>query len=266
MIAALGLPMLASKEGAEVDRLMLLVHLFMAVLFVGWLLYGVFILWRFRRSRNPKADPSGSRSRASYYIEMGVVAVEVLLLVAFSIPFWVKNVAALPSEADNPVIVRVVAQQYAWNVHYPGPDGLFGRTSPELMDDETNPVGLDREDEHAADDVVKLNQLYLPIDRRALIYLASKDVIHSFALPEFRVKKDVVPGTRNFVTFTPSVTTADLQKQTGDLDRTFEIACAQLCGLGHYRMRGFLFVVTGEEFDQYLKDNAPSGEADPFFL
>lgn len=263
-----GLPVLGSEHGAQIDRLLIVTHLFMAIIFVGWFIYGAYVLFRFRKSRNPHASHQGARSRATYYIEAGVIAVEVLLLVALSVPFWSRYVVAVPDESDA-FQVRVVAQQYAWNFHYAGKDGVFGQTSVSLIDDELNPVGLDREDPHAKDDIVLRNQLYVPLNQPVLLWMSSQDVIHSLNIPEMRVKQDVIPGVRSHISFTPTMSTEEYRKRKGSDDRTFEIACAQLCGLGHYRMRGFLTVLEPEAFEQWFEENTPDPAAqeeyDPFF-
>lgn len=262
----LGLPVRASAHGATIDHLLVLIHGFIVVMVVGWLAFGLYALWRFRRKRNPHADAHGAKSHASFGVEVGVIAFEIVLFLGIALPFWVRNASALPEPGENPVTVRVVAQQFAWNIHYPGADGVFGATRPDLMDDTTNPLGLDYDDPHAKDDIVTLNQLYLPLGRPAVVHLSSKDVIHSFGLPEFRVKQDAIPGMTATVSFTPTLTTADFQTITGDDARTFEIVCSQLCGLGHFRMRGFVHVLAEDDFETWLADNAPSGEpVDPFW-
>ncbi len=263
-----GLPVLGSEHGAQIDRLLVYTHVFMALLFMGWFVYGVYVLFRFRKSRNPRANHDGARSRATYYIEAGVIVIEVLLLVGLSIPFWSRYVVAVPNE-DEALQVRVVAQQFAWNFHYAGKDGVFGRTDASFVDDELNPVGLDREDPYGKDDIVTRNQLYVSVNKPVVLWLSSQDVIHSFNIPEMRVKQDVIPGVRTHISFVPTMSTAQYRKLKGDETRTFEIACAQLCGLGHYRMRGFLNVLEPEAFQQWIEDNTPNPEAeaeyDPFF-
>ncbi|MBI2060928.1 MAG: hypothetical protein HYT87_14265 [Nitrospirae bacterium] len=257
----LGLPFLASANGGEVDRLIVWVHWLMAVLFIGWSLFFIYMLIRFRRSRNAKANYHGLKSHASSYAEVAVAIAEVILLVGFSIPFWSQRVDALPSRTEA-VVVRVVAEQFAWNIHYPGADGRFGPTRLELVDATTNPLGLDRSDPMGQDDIVTLNQLHLPVNQPVIVELASKDVIHSFMLNEMRVKQDALPGIVIPVWFTPSVTTADMRQAIGNDKANYEIACAQLCGIGHARMRGFLTIHTQEEFAQWLADNAPSTDSD----
>lgn len=295
----LGMPILASAQGAEIDRLMLIIHIFMVLFFAGWLLFGFYILFRFRRGRNPKADYRGPHSHATHYMEMAVITFEISLLLGFAIPFWSQYVSARPVITDETVEVRVLAQQFVWNVHYPGVDGVFGPTDISLINDATNPVGLDRTGFGAADDIVMVNQLHLPVNRPVVIHLSSKDVIHSFGVPEFRVKQDAIPGMSAIVQFTPTVTTkvfqaakagmtepefaawaeetrkglGQLYKDEGmeavealqqQLDRTYEIACAQLCGLGHYRMRGYVQVHDEDEYQAWLTDNTPDPNASVF--
>ena len=221
---------------------MVLVHWLMLVLFVGWSLFFIYVLIRFRRGAHPAASHDGMRGRWSTWIEGGVLAAEVILLAFFSIPTWSARVDAFPSEQHS-TVVRVVAEQFAWNVHYPGADGRFGRTDARLLGP-TNPLGLDRADPAASDDITTINRLNLPVNRPVIVYLSSKDMVHSFGLPQMRVKQDVVPGIPQPVWFTPTHTGA------------WEIACSQLCGLGHYRMKGFYTIQTQAEFGDWLANEA----------
>ena len=140
---------------------------------------------------------------------------------------------------NQATVVRVVGEQFAWNIQYPGPDGKFGRTDVSLMAAD-NPLGLDRSDPAAKDDVTTINQLTLPVDKPVLVHLSTKDVIHSFGLYEMRVKQDAVPGLDMPVWFIPN--------RIGD----YEIACSQLCGLGHYRMRGFVNIRSQADYEKFL--------------
>ncbi len=240
----------ASAHGPALDAMNAYVHWLMAVLFVGWGLYFVYVLFRFRRGRHPRASYTGTTSHVSTWTEGAVVVAEIVLLAGFSIPAWARWTTPPPPGA-NPLVLRVVGEQFAWNVHYPGSDGRFGRSDPKLMD-ASNPLGLDPSDRDGKDDVVTINQLHLPVDRAVTVRLTSKDVIHSFTLPVMRVKQDAIPGMEIPIHFTP-VLANDGQR--------WEVACAQLCGLGHYRMRGFLTVHPPGGFEAWLAEQAPFGGA-----
>lgn len=239
----MGLPPGASAHAAQIDHMLSLVHWLMLLLFVIWAPFFIYTLIRFRRSRNPQANYFGTRSHLSNYLEGGVIVAECVLLFGFAFPVWGELRNQFPSEEES-AVVHVIGEQFAWNMHYPGADGIFGRRDIALIDVVTNPIGLDMEDPYARDDIVTLNELHLPVNRPAIIYLTSKDVIHSFALPEMRVKQDVIPGLDIRIWFVPT--------RTGES----EIACAQLCGIGHYRMRGYVTIHTPEEYEAWLNQAA----------
>jgi len=244
MVRWLGLPVEASAQAARIDLIIALVHWLMLAMFVGWTIFFVYVLVRFRRGAHPQARYEGASGRLARLAEIGVVAAEVILLVFFSIPTWSARVDAFPTE-QQATVVRVVAEQFIWNIQYPGPDGVFGRTRRDLVGPD-NPLGLDISDPAARDDVWTQNQLNLPVGRPVIVYLSSKDVIHSFALPQMRVKQDAIPGVEQRLWFTPT--------RTGE----WEIACSQLCGLGHYRMRGFYTIQTQADFNAWLASQ-PAG-------
>ena len=261
----LGLPPLASAHGGQIDSLIGWTHVFMLILFVGWGAFFAYTLVRFRRSRHPVADYTGIKSHASSYSEIGVAIVEAILLFAFSVPIWAARVDRIPPE-NQALVVRVTGEQFAWNVHYAGPDRVFGRTDVKLIDLQSNPLGVDRSDPAAKDDITTVNQLYLPVNKPVIVRLRSKDVIHSFGVPEFRVKQDAIPGLTIPIWFIPNVTTAEMRTRTGKAEFQYEIACAQLCGLGHARMRGFVTVQTADEFQKWMdaQEEQLKGESDIF--
>jgi cytochrome c oxidase subunit 2 len=236
------MPIQASAHAAEIDQMTILVHWLMLVLFVGWGAFFLFVLVRFRRGANPKASYAGAKGKISKGLEIGVAVVEIILLVFYAIPVWAKRVTQFPAE-NGAVVVRVVGEQFAWNIQYPGPDGRFGRTDIKLVAAD-NPLGLDRTDPAAKDDITTINQLTLPVDKPVLVHLSSKDVIHSFGLYEMRVKQDAIPGLDIPVWFIPT--------RIGD----YEIACSQLCGLGHYRMRGFINIKSDTDYRAFLAEEA----------
>lgn len=216
-----GLPPDASAHGAEIDLLMGLVHWFIIAFFLAWAGYFVYALVRFRASARKGAPYRGPKGRWILISAVVVVTAELILDFGFSIPFWTARVEGIPDPADA-TEVRIVAEQYAWNVHYPGPDGLFGATSVDLVGSD-NPLGLDRSDPAAADDITTVNLLYVPVGRPVLIHLTSKDVIHSLNLPAFRVKQDAVPGLSAPVWFIPTRTTEEVRDE---MTNAFDIGAA----------------------------------------
>ena len=238
----LGLPIQASEHAPEIDQMIILIHWLMAVLFVGWGTFYVYTLIRFRASANPKAQYTGVTSHTSSYLEIGVAVIEAVLLIGFAIPAWAHRVNDIPPQ-EEATVVNVIGKQFEWISHYPGADGRFGRRDISLITP-TNNIGLDRSDPAGADDIVSINQLNLPLNKPVIVYLSSQDVIHSFGIAEMRVKQDAVPGLQIPVWWVPNVL------------GQFEVNCSQLCGLGHYRMRGFVTIMEQDEYDAWLEEEA----------
>ncbi len=244
----IGLPELASSNGKAVDSLMVYIHWLMLALFVGWILYFGYVLWRFRAARQPKADYQGSTSKVPSYVELIIVAVEAVLLLGVAVPIWAKNVDNFP-DPKNATVIQIMAQQFAWNARYPGPDGTFGRQDMKLISND-NVFGVDPTDSFGKDDIQVLNEIHVPVNKPVLIYLSSKDVIHSLKLVAMRVTQDAIPGLRIPFTFTPN-----------KIGR-YQIECAQLCGNGHAAMSGgFLVVQSKEDYESWLASK--SGQAAP---
>jgi cytochrome c oxidase subunit II len=252
MLTYLGLPAQASSHAEELDHMLSLVHWLMLVLFIGWGIYFIYVLFRFRRGANPVANYTGAKGKISKGTEVAVAIVEVILLVGYAFPAWATRVKALPSE-NEALVVRVVGEQFAWNVQYHGPDGKFGRTDVKLVTAD-NPLGLDKSDPAAKDDVTTINQLNVPVGRPILVRLSTKDVIHSFGLYEMRVKQDAIPGMDTPVWFIPTVTTDEMRQRLNKPDFDYEITCSQLCGLGHFRMRGFVTVQSQADFTKWFDE------------
>lgn len=235
-----------SAHGGALDQLQANVHWLMLILFIGWGLLFTYMLLRFRASKNPKAVYHGTHSHISTYAEAGIAVVEVILLVGFSIPLWYRWTKP-PTPDQNPLEIRVVGEQFAWNIHYPGPDGIFGKADVNHVTS-ANPLGIDPSDPNAKDDIATLNQMHIEVNRPVIIRLGSKDVIHSFSLPYMRVKQDATPGMEVPVHFTAVKTSGT---------ETWEIACAQLCGLGHYRMKGQYQVHSKADFEKWMAQQVP---------
>jgi cytochrome c oxidase subunit 2 len=243
----LGQPPNASEHGYQIDHILEFSHWFMGALLVGWSAYFIYVLIRFRRGRHPVADHQGVKSGISTHLEFSVVLIETVLLIGFAIPLWAKRVNAFPDTKDA-ILVHVVGQQFNWNFHLPGPDGQFGRRDVSLVSN-SNPVGLDPNDPAGKDDIVVLNELHVPVDRAIIIELSSKDVVHNFALPHMRIAQDAIPGSIIPMWFRPL--------KTGP----YEIVCGQLCGLGHYSMKGSLQVDSPQDYQAWLNEHAQSAGA-----
>jgi cytochrome c oxidase subunit 2 len=209
----------------------------MICLFVAWGIFFIYCLVRFRKRAGYQASYVSATSKLPKYAEVFVVLFEVFLLVGLSFPVWSKYKTGFPNENDS-FVVRIVAQQFVWNIHYPGEDKKFGRVDVKLMSD-SNPLGIDATDPASWDDVVAINQFHLPVHQPVITHLSSKDVIHSFGVPVLRVKQDNIPGMVVPIWFEAT--------QTG----TFDIACSQLCGVGHALMKGTLSVDNPEDFQKW---------------
>jgi cytochrome c oxidase subunit II len=251
-----GLPPASSSYAGEVDFLMSVIHWVMTAMFVLWGIYFVFCLVAYRQQPGGKATYHQTGEKLSFIPDAGILLFELWLIFAFGIPIWTRLKQQTPPPAES-LRVNLVAQQFAWNFHYPGPDGKFGRRSVDLVS-ASNLIGLDDADPASKDDVITINNLYVPVNKPVVLQMTSKDVIHNFAVAEFRNKHDVVPGLDTMYWFEAI--------QTGK----FEIGCSQLCGNGHTKMRGDVIVQTAAEYDAWLKAqiaekagqaSAPKGDA-----
>ncbi|HZJ17936.1 MAG TPA: cytochrome c oxidase subunit II [Chthoniobacteraceae bacterium] len=229
----------ASEHGPMVDHMLEFCHWFMLVLFVGWTTYFLFAIWRFHKSRNPKADYHGVRSHASTHLEASVVLIEAVLLLGFALPLWGRRVTEFPVTGDR-LEVRCIGYQFGWDFHYPGLDGKFGKQGVGFINS-SNPLGIDPNDPAGRDDFWS-KDLHLINHKPTVVRVSSRDVIHGLALHQMRIQQDAMPGMEIPQWFRPI--------KTG----TWEIICAQLCGVGHSAMRATYTVEEQKEFDQFQKD------------
>ena len=242
------LPPDISKRGYKIDQLIYIVHWFMGLLFVSWGIFYVFCLVQYRQRPGHTATHEQVKGKPAKWVEGGVVIFEAILLLGFSVPIWANIKNELPPADDADVErVRIVAEQFAWNFHYPGPDGVFGHTAPDFVDTAINILGLDPADEHGKDDVVS-GEFHVPVNKTVVAHVTSKDVIHSFSVGVLRVKQDTIPGMRIPVWFTAT--------KTGN----YEVSCAQLCGNNHYSMRAVMFVQTADAYAAWIAEKSKPPE------
>jgi len=238
------MPELASRHGESIDAVIQYLLVTTGILFLaGHAVLAAFLL-RYAGGGERGSPHASARTEWRWalvpVLVMCVLAEGGVLVVG--LPAFAQMYGDAPADALE---IEVVGKQFEWLVRYPGEDGVLGRTDPSLVNDARNPVGLDKKDPAAKDDIVKRGVLNLPVGRTALIRLTALDVIHSFTVPQFRVKQDLIPGFHGRVQFVPT--------KTG----RFELACAELCGLGHYRMRGFIEVQSEDDFQHWLSEEEP---------
>ena len=171
------LPPNVSVQGVDIDAMIILIHWFMLVLFVGWSIFIVNCLVRFRQRPGHVAVYEPIKAGFNRWLEVGVAVAEALVLIVFAMPVWAKIKNDFPMQA-NPIVIRVVAEQFKWLFHYPGQAGKFGRTGVEFYADD-NPAGLDLDDEAGIDDIT-VRGFHFPVGRPVIARLTRKDVIHSF--------------------------------------------------------------------------------------
>ena len=233
------LPPGASAQAVEIDRLF---YTTLAVTGIAFVLVHVVLalfVWQGGRVERAAHFPEHRTLELSYTLAPAAI---LITLISMGAVVWARVHQPAPA---NALVVEVRAEQFGWLFRYPGADGTFARVDPALINSRTNPLGLDPTDAAGRDDIVT-RELHLVTNRPVHVRLRAKDVLHSFFVPAFRVKQDAVPGMTVDVVFTPTK------------NGTYEIACAELCGVGHYIMRGKITVGPRQAFDTWLASQAPA--------
>jgi cytochrome c oxidase subunit 2 len=231
------MPPVLSDAAQAVDAQLFLTLATIGVAFV--LAQGLlaWFVWRYRgrAGRTARYVHGNNRLELGSAVVVGVVFVSLAIMGS---RVWAQLHLSQP--APDTLVIEVTGEQFVWNARYAGPDGVFGRTDPKLYDLQSNPLGLVPDDPAGRDDVVVRNTVAVPVGRPIELRLGSKDVLHSFFVPALRIKQDTVPGLRIPLRF--------VAKHTG----SYEVPCAQLCGLAHYQMKGTLRVLEPAEFAAWL--------------
>ena len=232
-------PTAITEHGPQVDQQFMITIIVVAIAFVAAQVGLGYVVWRYRANAQNK-DERALYTHGNNRLEVLWTVVTAIVFIGLAVMgqrVW-ANLRFSEAPAGS-FQVEVVAQQFAWNLHYPGPNGKLGHTDPTLIDDQDNPIGLDRKDPDARDDIVG-STLVLPVNRPAELILRSKDVTHSFWVPQLRFKQDLVPGMQIHVHFTPT--------KVGQ----FQLACAELCGMTHYKMQGTLLVLPQDQLNDLM--------------
>jgi cytochrome c oxidase subunit II len=237
------LPVSASKEGVVIDRM---IWITLAITGIVLILTQILLFWfafkyQYKEGRKAFYYPHNNKLEALW---TAVPAIVMTVLVAYGMIQWLKMTKPAPKNAFK---VGVIGKQFAWFYVYPGADGQFGRRDINLVEENVNDIGLDFTDKYALDDILVKDTMYLVKDSVVDMTIQSRDVIHDVGLSHFRMKMDAVPDMPTKLKFTPSKTTAEMRKITGNPNFKFEISCDQMCGAGHYNMRGYINVVGSKQ-------------------
>ena len=244
----------ASAEGKNIDTMLWITILVTGVVFFAT---QILLFWfSFRYQESDKRKPLYfTHSNKLELLWTGIPAIVLTVLVVFGLKYWFKFTSDAPKGSQ---LVEITGHQFGWEIRYPGRDGVLGRKNYKLTDaGKGNPLGVDWSDAASHDDIHVPTTMHVVVNKPVKLVINSQDVIHDVGLPYFRMKMDAVPGTPTTLWFTPIYTTEQMKAKTGNPDFTYEIACDQLCGRGHYTMRGVVIVETQEEFDAYMASQKP---------
>jgi cytochrome c oxidase subunit 2 len=244
----------ASDHGVLVDRML---YITLAITFIVFVITQVALFWfsyKYQESDNRKAFFYPHNNKLEL-IWTAIPAITLTILVGFGIFYWFKITGDAPKDAMQ---VEVVGKQFGWEFRYPGKDGVLGKkyfknVSPE----KNNPAGQLWDDPANNDDIFVEQEMHLVVNKPVKLVIGAKDVIHDVGLAHFRLKMDAVPGTPTTMWFTPKYTTKQMKEKTGNPDFVYELSCDQMCGKGHWSMRGVIVVETQEEFDAWLAGKKP---------
>lgn len=250
-VKGLMLPRAASDHGEAYDQMFLVTIIVTGIVFFITQTLLFWFAFRYQASEKNNKSYFLAHNNRLEILWTTVPAIAMAALVAVGLKNWIKMTSQAPDDAQ---IVEVVGKQFNWMVRYPGDDGVLGRRDFRMVNDADNIMGLDWSDPDNRDDIISQNgELHLVVNKPVKLIIGSRDVIHNVGLPHFRMKMDAVPGIVTTMWFTPTITSEEMKKITGNPNFVYEIACDQMCGNGHYSMRGTVYVHTQEEFDAWIR-------------
>jgi cytochrome c oxidase subunit 2 len=245
----------ASVHGEQIDTMMYITIAITGVVFVLTQILLFWFAYKYQYSEKRKAHyfPHDNKLEVIWTV---VPAIALTVLVGFGLFYWFRITGEAP---ENALQVEVTGKQFGWIFRYPGKDKVFGKKYYQnISDKDNNALGLLWDDASTHDDVVVGNEMYIVKDQPVKLIINSRDVIHDVGLVYFRQKMDAVPGTPTTLWFIPKYTTEEMKKKLGNPDFEYEISCDQMCGRGHYTMRGIIKVVTHDEYVLWLAKQKPN--------
>lgn len=248
------LPVSASDHGVQYDSMLYITLIVTGIVFFLTQALLFWFAFRYQFSENRKATFLAHNNKLEV-IWTTIPAIAMALLVIVGLRNWGRMTSEAPKDA---MVVEVVGKQFNWIIRYPGKDGVLGKKDFRLTNDADNVLGQDWNDKNNHDDVVLQNgELHLIKGKPVKLIIGSRDVIHDVGLAHFRMKMDAVPGIITTMWFTPTVSTNEMKEITGNPDFVYEISCDQMCGKGHYAMRGTVIVHTEAEFNAWMRMQQP---------
>ena len=254
------LPDSASIHGVRTDELFWITMAVITVVFIAThlLLFFFPYVYQFKEDRKALFYPVNHRLE---FIWTVIPAIVLSLLVFSGWKVWSDITSEAPA---NSVVVEIIGKQFNWMVRYPGNDLSLGKHNYRKID-ELNTVGIDFSDKNAFDDFMA-GEVHIPVNKPILFKIRARDVLHSVFAPHFRLKMDAVPGMPTKFWFTPTITSADMKAKTGNPDFTYEIACTEVCGRGHFGMRIPLVVHEQAEYETWFKAQQSFLSKNPDYL
>lgn len=247
----------ASKEGLAIDDMMwITLYITGFVFFVTQILLFWFA-YKYQHSDKRKALYYAHNNTLEL-IWTSVPAITLTILIIFGLKYWFKFTGDAPKGSQ---LIEITGHQFGWEIRYPGKDGVLGRKNFKLTNAaKSNLLGIDWNDAASRDDIHVATTMHVVVNKPVKLVINSQDVIHDVGLPAFRLKMDAVPGIPTTLFFTPMYTTAEMKKRTGNPNFEYEIVCDQLCGRGHFTMRGVVIVETEQEYKAWLRKQVPAFE------
>ena len=243
------LPIAACKTGENYDKMFNVTLIVTGVVFLATQFVLILFAFQYQSSEKRKTSFYFSHDNRLELIWTTIPAIAMTILVVIGLKNWFEVTAPAPA---NATVIEIVGKQFNWIMRYPGKDNELGTRDFRKINDANNVLGLDWSDPHNLDDIITQGELHLVVNKPVKLLIGSRDVIHDVGLPHFRMKMDAVPGIATTLCFTPSITTDSMKLITGNPNFVYEIACDQLCGKGHYSMRGTIIVQTQEQYDAWI--------------